>query len=64
MTARPDLRLTGSGMTGFGSGPAWAGFTSAGRASADSAALVDFGLVARLHVDLLRVASAVCPRHI
>ncbi|WP_250292567.1 putative leader peptide [Frankia sp. CiP1_Cm_nod1] len=51
-------------MTGFGSGPAWAGFTSAGRASADSAALVDFGLVARLHVDLLRVASAVCPRHI
>ncbi|WP_322762839.1 putative leader peptide [Frankia sp. Cr2] len=25
--------------------------------------LVDCGLVARLHVDLLRVASAVCPRH-
>ncbi|KLL12598.1 hypothetical protein BL254_08940 [Protofrankia sp. BMG5.30] len=64
MTARPDLRLTGSGMTDFGSDLPWTGFTPAGHTSADFATLVDFGLVARLHVDLLRVASAVCPRHI
>ncbi|WP_165485655.1 putative leader peptide [Protofrankia symbiont of Coriaria ruscifolia] len=58
MTARPDLRLPSSGMTDFGPDVRRAGLVRA------DCALVDFGLVARLHVDLLRVASAVCPRHI
>ncbi|WP_374212739.1 putative leader peptide [Frankia sp. CiP3] len=57
MTVRPGLRLTGSGITGLGpdvrpAGPALVDFP-----------LVDSALVARLHIDLLRVASAACPRH-
>ncbi len=57
VTMRPRLRLTGSDMTCFGPD-----VRPVASVLAD-VPLVDVGLVARLHVDLLRVASAVCPRH-
>ncbi len=63
VTVRPEFGLTGSGRAGFSprrTGSQHIGHEGFGRVNVG---LVDLCLVARLHIDLLRVASAGCPRH-